>query len=394
MKGLVVTPAYFPDKSKGGSITGCRSFAKAISLIHQLEIGTLDTTNEGERVSEVDEIKVSYFKITKGLEWLSSSGWGFSLKFSFWFIKNYKKFDYIYIRSLWNYISLFTSIICILTGKNYGISSSGKFSKYALRSSFTKKIIILPLILFILKKASFIHYPTTKEYNSTPKYISKLTKPIILNTAIDIKENLSEESNKSPIIKRKLIYTVSRFDEIKRIEIIAKLSSERFPNIDFVHIGNYQDNFGYFNKIKNIYKNNKITINYKFDNLIDFDKPAQRVFFPGYMEINAVDELIKQYQESYFMQMSYSEGQSNSILEAMARGSTCIVSEGCNMQKAKEHDSIIIANEHNLIREINKLWKKDLLMDKLRDNQYKFLKDFHSSKNISIQFDENIRSLL
>ena len=62
MKGLVVTPAYFPDKSKGGSITGCRSFAKAISLIHQLEIGTLDTTNEGERVLEVDEIKVSYFQ--------------------------------------------------------------------------------------------------------------------------------------------------------------------------------------------------------------------------------------------------------------------------------------------------------------------------------------------
>ena len=92
--------------------------------------------------------------------------------------------------------------------------------------------------------------------------------------------------------------------------------------------------------------------------------------------------------------MSYSEGQSNSILEAMARGSICIVSEGCNMQKAKEHNSIIIANEHNLIREINKLWKKDPLMDKLRDNQYKFLKDFHSSKNISIQFDENIRSLL
>ena len=140
MKGLIVTPAYYPDKTKGGSIAGCRSFAKAISINHEVEICTLDTTNQGERSVKVDGIRVLYFKVTKGLEWLSKSGWGFSIKFSFWFIKNFKNYDYIYIRSLWNYISLFSSIVCILTGKKYGISSSGKFSRYALKSSFLKQV--------------------------------------------------------------------------------------------------------------------------------------------------------------------------------------------------------------------------------------------------------------
>ena len=72
MKGLIVIPAYYPDKKKGGGITGSRNFAKSISQLHDIEICTLDTTNQGVRESMVDNIKVFYFKINKGLEWLVS----------------------------------------------------------------------------------------------------------------------------------------------------------------------------------------------------------------------------------------------------------------------------------------------------------------------------------
>ena len=57
MKGLIVIPAYYPDKKKGGGITG-RNFAKSISQLHDIEICTLDTTNQGVRESMVDNIKV------------------------------------------------------------------------------------------------------------------------------------------------------------------------------------------------------------------------------------------------------------------------------------------------------------------------------------------------
>ena len=146
MNGLIVIPAYYPDKSIGGAISGCRSFAKAISIKHKVEIITLDTTAQGQRVKEVDGLKVSYLKGTKGLDWLSKTKWGFSLGFSKWFIENHKKYDYIYLRSLWNYISLFAAIICLFSRKKYIISSSGKFSKFALKRSFWKKLLLSPLI--------------------------------------------------------------------------------------------------------------------------------------------------------------------------------------------------------------------------------------------------------
>ena len=150
MQGLIVIPAYFPDKKVGGPISGCRSFAKAVSLNHNLEIVTLDTTNQGYRVSKVDGIKTIYFKKDKGLEWLSKTGWGFSIAFSCWFIKNHKNYDYIYLRALWNYASLFAMIICIFTNQKYIISSSGKFSKFALKRSFFKKLVLIPIVFPIL----------------------------------------------------------------------------------------------------------------------------------------------------------------------------------------------------------------------------------------------------
>ena len=186
MRGLIVIPAYFPDKKRGGSISGCRSFANSVSLKHNIEICTLDTTNQGYRISHVDNTKVTYFKITNGLEWLSKSGWGFSFSYSIWFLRNNKKFDYIYIRSLWNYLSLFSALICILNGKKYIISSSGKFSKYALKSAFLKKLILSPIIFVLLKKALFIHFPSENELLNSPKYITKLTKSLILNTSIQL----------------------------------------------------------------------------------------------------------------------------------------------------------------------------------------------------------------
>ena len=71
MNGLIVIPAYYPDKTIGGPITGCRNFAKSISIKHNVEITTLDTTNQGQRISKVDGIKVIYLKGTKGLDWVS-----------------------------------------------------------------------------------------------------------------------------------------------------------------------------------------------------------------------------------------------------------------------------------------------------------------------------------
>ena len=384
MKGLIIIPAYFPDKKKGGSISGCRSFAKAVSLKHNVEICTLDTTNDGDRIAKVDDIKVTYFKITKGLEWLSKSGWGFSFAFSIWFLRNNKKFDYIYIRSLWNYISLFSALICIFKGKKYIISSSGKFSKYALKSSYLKKLILSPLVFILLKKALFIHYPSEKERLNSPKYITKLTKSLILNTAIEILPNSFFNQKNRTFNNRILIYTVSRFDRIKRIEILSSIVKHLKSNVDIVHIGDYKENLPYYKEIIDNYTG--IKSYYSLDN-ISKESNAKRIFFPGFKNINEVNNLIKNFNQSIFIQMSYSEGQSNSILEAMARGSICLVSKGCNMNIANKENSIVIANELNILKNINSLLNDSDRFNRIKNNQKKYLINNHSYKKISQEFD-------
>ena len=80
---------------------------------------------------------------------------------------------------------------------------------------------------------------------------------------------------------------------------------------------------------------------------------SKRIFFPGFKNIKEVNNLINNYSQSVFVQMSYSEGQSNSILEAMARASICLVSEGCNMHMAFKEDAIVITDESNILNNIN-----------------------------------------
>jgi len=393
MNGLIVIPSYYPEKSVGGSIAGCRRFAKAISIKHKIEIITLDNTDQGHRIKKVDGLKVFYLKGTKGLDWLSKTKWGFSISFSKWFINNYKKYDYIYLRSLWNYISLFAAIICIFSGKKYIISSSGKFSRFALKRSLWKKLLLLPFAFLVIKKSIFIHYPSINEYESTPKIISKLTNKLILATGIEVLYEPSDFFNKKSKSKKSLIYTVSRFDTIKRIEILAKNASNLTTNFDIVHIGNYEENKKYFNQILNIYLKNKFEIYYDLKN-INIVSKKNRIFFAGYMEIDEVNKLIKSYDQTFLIQMSYSEGQSNSILEAMARGSVCLVSKGCNMQKASKANAIKITNKENFTNDLNfLLTHKDTFME-INKQQYLFLNKYNSFKKIANDFNEKMLNII
>ena len=391
MKGLIVISAYYPD-NEGGSISGCRSFAKAVSLKHYVEIITLDTTNQGSRVSKVDGIKVTYLKVSQGLEWLSKSGWGFSVSFTRWFINNHKEYDFIYLKDLWNFSSLFAAVICILSRKKYILSSAGKFSKYALKRAFLKKLIISPLAFLILKKARFIHYPSLYEYQLTPKIISSLTKPMILQTAIQVldKKNFNyAKQNNEP--SKKVLYTVSRFDKIKRLDVLAS-NINNIKNCDVIHIGRYQDDLDYFNSLKEIYKKNTFKILYDLKNL-DKDFDEKRVFFLGYQDIRAVDALINEYEKSIFIQMSFSEGQSNSILEAMARGSVCLVSEGCNMQDARKSNAIFVTDEINFETDLQYLLTNNQKFEEIKEKQISFLENFHSFQNIANSFDKQIKSI-
>ena len=114
----------------------------------------------------------------------------------------------------------------------------------------------------------------------------------------------------------------------------------------------------------------------------------------GYLDIQKVNELIKKYQNNIFIQMSYSEGQSNSILESMARGSICLVSEGCHMDNANKKNALKITDEKNLANDINRLFNEQNLQKFIKKNQLIYLKENHSSEKIAKEFDIAISRFL
>ena len=75
MKILIVTPAYIPDWSKGGSITGCHEFSKTCKEAYfDVTVSTLDTCNIKKYKENIDGIKILRFKFTKLLNGLAKTG--------------------------------------------------------------------------------------------------------------------------------------------------------------------------------------------------------------------------------------------------------------------------------------------------------------------------------
>ena len=126
---------------------------------------------------------------------------------------------------------------------------------------------------------------------------------------------------------------------------------------------------------------------------LDKDFDEKRVFFLGYQDIRAVDALINEYEKSIFIQMSFSEGQSNSILEAMARGSVCLVSEGCNMQDARKYNAIFVTDEINFETDLQYLLTNNQKFEEIKEKQISFLENYHSFQNIANNFDKKLKSI-
>ena len=168
---------------------------------------------------------------------------------------------------------------------------------------------------------------------------------------------------------------------------MAENASNLISNFDIIHIGDFSENVNYFNRIRDIYIRDKFEIFYDLKN-INLKSEKSRIFFAGYKEINEVNNIVKAFDQSFFVQMSYSEGQSNSILEGMARGSICIVSEGCNMQKVSKVNAVKITDQENFSKDLNLLINdKDLF--KMIKNQHLFLSKNNSFKKLAEDLQRN-----
>ena len=139
------------------SSAGCRQLVKALDTFCDVFVATLNTVPVASPNARVDNVYIRYFTYSPIFDFLSKSSWGFSPEFTLWFVRNLYKFDHVYFRSYWNYISLFGILYCIISRKNYSISSSGKFTSHALsHSAFKKFLLLLTYLSSVIRLSSIM----------------------------------------------------------------------------------------------------------------------------------------------------------------------------------------------------------------------------------------------
>jgi len=352
---LVVIPAYFPDRSSGGAVVGCRSFIRTlVAANYNVEVVTLNTLNDNENIRFIDDVKVTYLPMNHSLRILSKSGWGLSLDYVVWLKENFERFDVIYFRSIWNFVSLYGSFFMYKKGKPYMFCASGKLTLEALQVSKVKKQFISLLFKKVFASASMIHYASEQEQRQNGLHV--LTKrPYFISPPSVTKNKVSVGSDF--IIKRQenklseydlITYSVSRIDPIKRIQYTIKEVIKVAEDYTVCHIvlGDYSSEYA-----QSLISNSKklIKTGVGLSELIEISNTNKSfICFVGFMNVR--DLYVEMPINRVFIQCSYSEGMSNSILEAMYNGEDCIVSKGCNMVEVAKSNAIteISAENNNL----------------------------------------------
>ena len=326
---LVVIPAYVPDFSKGGSVTGCRSFVSVLRQagIHSA-IASLDTLHDGVRERDVDGVGVRYFPQLNSLDGLSKSGWGLSPAFCLWLWRNCKSFDLVYFRSLWNFVSLAGPVICRLRGVKFAFCASGKLSGHALQTSSRRKSIVAKMFGRLFSKAAFVHYATQQEADSQQLDAFNDVPALILPPKV-----ASSEADTAPSDEQRvLIYTVSRIDEIKNLEyVISELPPfDHGTGYHYAHFGGGKGE-ALKDRLEHALAERGARVFQGTEGVLE---RAAGASFCGHQPIDVVNAQAT--SPSIFLLMSHSEGLSNAALEAMARGSDVVVSVGSNMREFAE----------------------------------------------------------
>ena len=322
MKICLVSPSYLPDRRAGGSVTGCHQFAKLVAKNCDVQVLSFDTLLDGVRTRSVDGISVRYLKQSIIFDFLSNHGWQFSISYILFMYKNFHNYDLIYFRSIWNFPSLIGFIYCGVTNKKFIVCSSGKLSNYALNKSNFKKQLALKLVGSFVKKATAIHYSSKQEHDGVSNTNFKHVPPLILPPPCQINLPLKKVEYQKNTPERPLtIYTVCRLDPIKNIEyILNELLSLNMP-INYHIIGSCKPH--YENSLRTL-----ATSIMARNNLV-------HVYFEGFQSKEWVNE---RFWDAVYIHASFSEGYSNSILEALSRGSCTAVSTGCNMKDLADRD--------------------------------------------------------
>ena len=352
----LIFPSYYPALQFGGPAIASKTFFMTLSKSLKISMVTTDAglSTDDVQLAQNDGLVIPIIKF-RPLDRLGilTSGYAHLYKI----IKNN---DYIYLRGIWCYISVIALIFSIYLKKHIIVASTGKipalsrldYSKLTIKTYF--KILFVKILL---KHSKYIHFTSLDEFVASQIFLEKYSisvKPLILPTAIPFDMSTFCFENKCIENKKLNFLILSRLDPIKNIDKSLKLFSgllKEYPGSKLNVVGHFSSEA------------------YKMEclNIIEEAQMVEAVHFHGQLERNLVFQILRDSQ--IFIQMSDTEGFSNSILEAQAAGLFLIISQGCNYMPPEKHGMVLKDTDtlQDLVIEINQRQTKAIISKQAYD---------------------------
>ena len=326
-KLALIFPCYYPAIQFGGPSIASKTFYMTLNKSLKISMITTDAglSKEDAKIAQLDGVVIHILKF-KPLERFGIFFSGYKNLF-----KIIKNNDYIYLRGIWCYITVVALVFSIILKKNLIVASTGKIpalSQIDLSKDNLKMRLKILFARFLLRSSKYIHYTSCNEYAASKLFLemySIKTKPIILPTAIPFDMDKFSYENDADKISDLNFLIMSRLTPIKNVNTSLKIFFnllKKFPGSKLHVVGEFSNE---------IYKEECL-------NIINNSNMAESVRLHGQLERSSVFQILR--DSHIFIQMSDSEGFSNSILEAQAAGLFLILSSGCNYMPNNKHGVI------------------------------------------------------
>lgn len=337
MRLLIVIPTFYPKLDKGGPIISLYNQLNDLSEKVYLEVITRQKLDKYEKFLIKSNIKINYEILNNNL---------------INFIKNYlnvRKFDVLYINSIFSLHTISYILIGILFKKKIIISPRGSVSESALKKKLILKRTIINLICLIIDKKKSIFLATSiLEKNELTKIFRNYKIEVLPNGLNHLDLHYNKKNNnfdESLFRNKKTIVFFSRIDRKKNLHKLIEVLGK----YNLIIIGDKSDQ-DYFN-----------SLNFKNDNISYlgpiYDKPLLKDIFK---------------KCSFLCLPSQFENFANCIIDSINMNCPVLISENVGLK-----DEIINFKFGNVFK--GKITHSDL--DLMFDNCVKYRNNILKNKN-------------
>lgn len=310
MKILFVTPYYKPSFIFGGPVNSISKLAESLINIDGIDLEVY-TTNANGLTNLDQETKTNVATVVSGVKvkyftrYFVNNSFFISPGLSLALLRSIRKYDVVHVNMWWNWVSIVSALIAILSGKKVVISPRGSITEYIVnyKNKKVKKVIHNLIGEWILKKSHF-HLTSNVELNDTNK-ITPINDYHIIYNLIDLPK-LKETSRSHRDESKFTMIFMSRVHEKKGIELLLRSLSQIEENIVLKIAGDGEKE--YVEKLKNLVTELGI---------------SNKVEWLGWLDNSRKFEELR--NSDLFVLTSYNENFANVVVEALYSSTPVLV---------------------------------------------------------------------